>query len=160
MLVSVVQQSDSVIHTHTHIYILFQFPFDYSLLQDIEYSSLGYTAGSCCLSILYIYIYIYLCIPVTPKFLTYHSIFFNKLTFSSLSIFPSTDFFRQMSVMWWVTNAHSNHVQQAWALAQNYTSEMTPNGQRQAGGLGVVSICLFAPSVFPQHLLCFHMLNI
>ena len=37
-----------------HIYILFDTPFHYGLLQDIEYSSLGYTVGPCCLSILYI----------------------------------------------------------------------------------------------------------
>ena len=50
MLVSGVQQSDSVIciyihthtHTHTHIYF-FQILFHYRLLQDIEYSSLCYT---------------------------------------------------------------------------------------------------------------------
>ena len=43
-LISVVRQSDSVIH------ILFQ----YGLSQDVEYSSLCYTVGPCCLSILYI----------------------------------------------------------------------------------------------------------
>ena len=43
-LISVVRQSDSVIH------ILFQ----YGLSQDIDYSSLCYTVGPCCLSILYI----------------------------------------------------------------------------------------------------------
>ena len=39
-------------HTHTHIYI-FQILFLYKLLHDIEYSSLGYTAGPYCLSVLY-----------------------------------------------------------------------------------------------------------
>ena len=37
-----------------YIYILFQILFHYSLLQDIEYSSLCYTVGPYCLSILYI----------------------------------------------------------------------------------------------------------
>ena len=50
MLVSSVYQSDSVIH----LYILFQILFHYRLLQDIEYSSLCYTVGPCCLPILYI----------------------------------------------------------------------------------------------------------
>ena len=40
---------------YTHIYILFQILFHYSLLQDIECSSLYYTVGPCCLSIYFIY---------------------------------------------------------------------------------------------------------
>ena len=54
MLISAVQQSDSVIHTHTHIYIhiLFYILFHYGLSQDIEHSSLCYTVGPCCLCIL------------------------------------------------------------------------------------------------------------
>ena len=40
VLVSSVQQSDSVIHTCTYL-------FHYGLLQDIEYSSLCYTVGPC-----------------------------------------------------------------------------------------------------------------
>ena len=54
VLVSGVQQSDSDIH----MYILFQILFHYRLLQGIEYSSLCYTVGPCCLSILYIVVYI------------------------------------------------------------------------------------------------------
>ena len=50
MLISAIQQSDSVIH----IYILFHIIFHYGLSQDIEYSFLCYTVGPCCLSILYI----------------------------------------------------------------------------------------------------------
>ena len=50
LLVSGVQQSDSVIHLST----LFHIFFHYDLLRDIEYSSLCYTVGPCCLSILYI----------------------------------------------------------------------------------------------------------
>ena len=42
MLISAVQQSDSVIH----IYILFHILFHYGLSQDIEYSSLCYTVGT------------------------------------------------------------------------------------------------------------------
>ena len=52
VLVSSVQQSDSVLPTY--IFILFQILFHYRLLQDIEYSSLCYTVGPCWLSILYI----------------------------------------------------------------------------------------------------------
>ena len=50
MLVSGVQQSDSVIHTH--VCTLFQVLFPFKLLQSIEQSSLGYTVGPCWLSIL------------------------------------------------------------------------------------------------------------
>ena len=50
MLVSGVQQSDSV--THIHVSILFQILFPFSLLQNIEQSSLCYTVGLCWLSIL------------------------------------------------------------------------------------------------------------
>ena len=37
---------------HTHTYILFYIFFHYGLSQDIEYSSLCYTVGPCCLPIL------------------------------------------------------------------------------------------------------------
>ena len=43
VLISGVQQSD------IYIYILFHRLFHYRLLQDIEYSSLCYTVGPCCL---------------------------------------------------------------------------------------------------------------
>ena len=49
-LIAAVRPSDSVIH----IYILFHILFHYGLSQDIEYSSLCYTVGPCCLSIPYI----------------------------------------------------------------------------------------------------------
>ena len=63
VLVSGVQQSDSVIHTY--IYILFPILFHYGLLQDIEYSSLCYTVGPCCLSVLYTVVCI--CSSQTPN---------------------------------------------------------------------------------------------
>ena len=44
VLVSRVQQSDSVTHTYTYI---FQILFHYSLLQDTEYNSLCYPVGPC-----------------------------------------------------------------------------------------------------------------
>ena len=50
MLISAVQQSDSVIHT----YILFHILFHYGFSQAIEYNSLCYTVGPCCFSILYV----------------------------------------------------------------------------------------------------------
>ena len=52
VLVSAVQQSDSVIHIH--ISILFQIPFPFSLLQSTEQSSLCSTVGPCWLSVLHI----------------------------------------------------------------------------------------------------------
>ena len=39
-------------------YILFHILFHYGLSQDMEYSSLCYTVGPCCLSILYIPVFI------------------------------------------------------------------------------------------------------
>ena len=48
MLVSGIEQSDSVIHIY-----FFQILFHYSLLRGIEYSSLYSTVGPCCLFILY-----------------------------------------------------------------------------------------------------------
>ena len=53
MLVSGVQQSESVIYIYMHIYILFQILFR-RLLQDIQHSSQCYTVNPCCLSTLYI----------------------------------------------------------------------------------------------------------
>ena len=50
VLVSGVQQSDSVIHIH--VSILFQILFLFRLLQNIEQSSLCSTVGLCWLSIL------------------------------------------------------------------------------------------------------------
>ena len=58
LLISAVQQSDSVIH----IYILFYILFHDVLSQDIEYSSLCSTVGTCCLSILCIIVCIIVCI--------------------------------------------------------------------------------------------------
>ena len=40
--------------SYTYIYILFHILFHYGISQEIEYSSLCYTVGPCCLSILYI----------------------------------------------------------------------------------------------------------
>ena len=40
--------------TYMYQYILFRILFRYGLAQDIEHSSLCYTVGPCCLSILYI----------------------------------------------------------------------------------------------------------
>ena len=50
VLVSGVQQSDSVIHIH--VSILFQIIFPLRLLQNIEQSSLCSTGGPCCVSTL------------------------------------------------------------------------------------------------------------
>ena len=40
------------IYVYTHTHIVFQILFSYSLLQNIEYSSLCYTIGSCWLSLI------------------------------------------------------------------------------------------------------------
>ena len=50
MIVSGVQQSDSIIHIH--VSILFQILFPFRLLRDIEQRPLCYTVGPCRLSIL------------------------------------------------------------------------------------------------------------
>ena len=50
VLVSGIQQNDSIIHIH--VSILFETLFPYGLLQNIEQSSLCYTVGSCWLSVL------------------------------------------------------------------------------------------------------------
>ena len=63
VLVSGIQQSDSVIY----MYLLFQILFPYKLLQDTEYSSLCYAVGACWLPILF---YI-LC--VNPRLIIYPS---------------------------------------------------------------------------------------
>ena len=47
VLVSGVQQSDSVIHICVHRFIIFHIRFHYGLLQDAEYSPLCYTVGPC-----------------------------------------------------------------------------------------------------------------
>ena len=43
-----------LVYSRVIIYMYIFFLFHHSLLQDIEYSSLCYTVGSCCLSILYL----------------------------------------------------------------------------------------------------------
>ena len=45
--------------TQLYIYILFQIIFHYRLLHDTDYSSLCYTIGPYCLSILYIVVCVY-----------------------------------------------------------------------------------------------------
>ena len=52
MLVSGVQQSDSVVHIH--VSILFQILLTFRLLHDIDQSSLNYAVGPCWLLILII----------------------------------------------------------------------------------------------------------
>ena len=53
------QVYSKVIQLYIYICILFQVLFHYRLLQDIEYSSLCYMVGPCCLSILYIVVCIF-----------------------------------------------------------------------------------------------------
>ena len=63
VLVSGVQQSDSVIHIH--VSLLFQILFTCRLLQNIEQSSLCYTVDPCWLSILNIVVCV--CQSQTPS---------------------------------------------------------------------------------------------
>jgi len=57
LLISAVEQSDSVIHyIYIHIHF-FYILFHYGLSQNIEYSSLCYTVGPCCSSTLYLIVF-------------------------------------------------------------------------------------------------------
>ena len=56
-IVLVSELYSKVIQIYLFIYI-FQILFHYSLLQDVEYSSLCYTVGPCCLPILYIVVFL------------------------------------------------------------------------------------------------------
>ena len=53
MLVSDVQQRDSVIHMYMFLIVFYSI----RLSRDMEHSSLCYTIGPCCLSILYIIVW-------------------------------------------------------------------------------------------------------
>ena len=52
VLIFALHKSDSIIHVYIHI--IFHIIFHSGLSQDTEYSSLCYTVGPCCLSIIYI----------------------------------------------------------------------------------------------------------
>ena len=70
MLVSGIQQSDSVIYNiyiciHIQISVCIQILFRYKLVQDVEYSFLCYILSSCCLPFLYMLVHI--CKPQTPN---------------------------------------------------------------------------------------------
>ena len=75
--------------SYIYIYIFFYINFHYGLLQHIEHSSLCYTAGPCCLSILYIIVCI--CQSETPNPSLHHPpssyIFFFKFLRSFLFLF-------------------------------------------------------------------------
>ena len=59
VLISAVEQSDSVIHyIYIYTFIFFYILFHYGLSQNIEYSYLCYTVGPCYLSTLYIIVFI------------------------------------------------------------------------------------------------------
>ena len=61
MLISTVQQNDSVIYIYIYVYIYIythtHILFHSGLSQDIKYSSLCYTEGPCCLSVLHIMVF-------------------------------------------------------------------------------------------------------
>ena len=52
------QVYSKMIQLYIYIYIRFQILFHYRFLQDIDFSSLCYIVGPCCLSLLYIVVYI------------------------------------------------------------------------------------------------------
>ena len=83
VLISAVQQSDSVLH----IYILFHILSHYGLSQDTEYSSLCYTVGPCCLSILYIIVCICQSQTPTPSLPTFLPLGNYSLFSMSVSLF-------------------------------------------------------------------------
>ena len=68
----------SYIYMYTHVYIVFQILFHYTLLEDGDSSSLGYTVGPC-LSFLYI-------VHVNPKLLIYPCSPLVPVRFSSKSV--------------------------------------------------------------------------
>ena len=73
VLVSGVQKSGSGTYTYTHTHIIFHIIFHYGLVQDVEYRSLYYMVGHCCLSILYIVICT--CQSPIPNLSLPHSLF-------------------------------------------------------------------------------------
>ena len=73
VLISAVQQSDSVIHT----YVLFHVLFHNGLSQYIEWSSLCSTVGPCCVSILY----------MKAPFLWLHSVSVERTSWTSPLLF-------------------------------------------------------------------------
>ena len=79
VLISSVQQSDSVIHVC--VSILFQVLFPFYLVHDIEQSYLCYTVGSCWLSILNIEVCV--CQSQTPVYP--HPLSLHLITISSFS---------------------------------------------------------------------------
>ena len=86
VLVSAVQQSESIIHIH--ISTLFQILFPYISLHSIEQSSLCYTVRSYQLSILYIVV-LYMSIPIS-QFIPPSIPFKSFLEFPSLCLrYPS-----------------------------------------------------------------------
>ena len=87
VLVSAVQQSESVIHMH--ISTLFQILFPYRSLESIEQSFLCYTVGPYLLSILYIIVCI--CQSRSPNLSVPNSVFFKKLYLAHL---PQLSLFR------------------------------------------------------------------
>ena len=98
VLVSAVQQSDSVIHIHINMSTLFQISFLYRSSQSTEYSSLCDTVGSLQLSIFHIVMYIcqsqYPNLSYTPPFPRYPYIcsLFLCLYFCFANMFISTVF--------------------------------------------------------------------
>ena len=61
------------IYIYIYIYVLFQILFHYRLLQDIEYSSLCYIVGPCCLSLLCTVVVS--CFLIVERILTYSTWF-------------------------------------------------------------------------------------
>ena len=79
MLISAVEQTDSVIH----IYVVFHIHFYHGLSQDVDYSSLCYTVGPCCLSFRFWY-----WLPSSSRYLLFkkYIYFFDQSFVSSVSL--------------------------------------------------------------------------
>ena len=71
-----------VIQLYVYVYTVFLIISDHGLLQDIEYSSLCYTIGPCCLSILYVVVFI----SLSPRFWIYPSCLTSLVIMSLFSM--------------------------------------------------------------------------
>ena len=134
MLVSGVQQSDSVIHIH--VSILFQIFFPLRLLQNIEQSSLRYTVGPCWLSISSIVV----CIPYY-RFRSLHYTHEHLYTHTHTHTHTRT---HTPTTRWYsrkTANSTANTKRQNPESEQNFTAFLN-----QYTGLSIITHLLTGPS--------------
>ena len=123
MLISTVQQSDLVIYVYIHI--LFRILFHYGLSQHIEYSSLCYTVGLCCLSILHMIVFIR-----TSTFK--HFLFLSLFSLSHLGSFPSNTWLHALQFQ---MNSRILYLQRSWGIIYSsisnlFTKKLRPRDQQ------------------------------